>query len=149
MSEHVNFDIYQSLHEISRNMHHLAHYIGGEQGEMQDLGRTLNFIKEKEKVTSKELAAYFSIKSSSVTVKVNKLVEQGYVEKTRDTKDLRVFFLSLTPKGEQKCLEINGDTQVLVQDIFDDLSTNQKLVLLDELKLIEKRLRDKKASWEK
>ncbi len=149
MSEHINFDIYQSLHEISRNMHHLAHYIGGEQGEMQDLGRTLNFIRDQKKVTSKDLAIFFNIKSSSVTVKVNKLLEQGYIEKIRDTKDLRVFFLSLTSKGEQKCQEINTDTQVLVQDIFEDLSGNQKLVLLDELKLIEDRLKEKKASWEK
>ncbi|MEG0732926.1 MAG: MarR family transcriptional regulator [Vagococcus sp.] len=149
MSKNINFDIYQSLHSISRNMHHLAHYIGGEQGEMQDLGRTLNFIKDTHQATAKELGKYFNIKSSSVTVKVNKLVEQGYIKKTRDENDLRVFFLELTEKGRAKCEELNTDTQDLVQDIFVDLTQNQKNVLLDELKLIEKRLAEKKEGWEK
>lgn len=148
MSKSINFDIYQSLHSISRNMHHLAHYIGGKQGEMQDLGRSLNFIKDTDQATAKDLGKYFNIKSSSVTVKVNKLVEQGYIIKTRDSKDLRVFFLELTEKGKKKCDELNMDTQDLVQDIFIDLTENQKNVLLDELKLIEQRLAEKKENWE-
>lgn len=148
MTKEVNFDIYQTLHAISRDMHHLAHYIGGRQGEMQDLGRSLNFIRKHGKITSKDLANYYQIKSSSVTVKVNKMIEQGYVDKVRDTEDLRVYYLTLTNKGEEKCDEINGSTELLIEDLFDELTANQKLVLLDELKSIEVKLADKKISWE-
>ncbi|HCM88495.1 MULTISPECIES: MarR family transcriptional regulator [Vagococcus] len=148
MVDNVNFDIYQTLHAISRDMHHLAHYIGGRQGEMQDLGRSLNFIRKNKRVTSKNLANYYQIKSSSVTVKVNKMIEQGYIDKTRDTEDLRVYYLMLTKKGEEKCHEINESTQLLIKDLFDDLTTNQKLVLLDELQTIEGKLVEKKKNWE-
>ena len=147
MTENINFDIYQTLHTISRDMHKLAHYIGGKQGEMQDLGRSLNFIDTHKKGTAKDLADYYGIKSSSITVKVNKLVEQGYVEKKRDPNDLRSFILSLTAQGLRKKEEINQDTQALVADIFEDLTSNQKLVLLDELKLIEARLISKKEGF--
>lgn len=146
MTENINFDIYQTLHSVSRNMHHLAHYIGNQQGEMQDLGRTLNFIADNDACTVKDLADYFGIKSSSATVKVGKLVDQGYLIKTRSTEDLRAFNLSLTSEGIIKKNQINKNTEGIVEDIFDDLSDNQKAVFLDELKQINQRLVNKRVS---
>lgn len=146
MTENINFDIYQTLHSVSRNMHHLAHYIGNQQGEMQDLGRTLNFIADNDACTVKDLADYFGIKSSSATVKVGKLVDQGYLIKTRSTEDLRAFNLSLTSEGTIKKNQINKNTEGIVEDIFDDLSDNQKAVFLDELKQINQRLVNKRVS---
>ncbi|MBO0418714.1 MAG: MarR family winged helix-turn-helix transcriptional regulator [Vagococcus fluvialis] len=146
MTENINFDIYQTLHSVSRNMHHLAHYISKQQGEMQDLGRTLNFIADNEACTVKDLADYYGIKSSSATVKVGKLVDQGYLIKTRSTDDLRAFNLSLTSEGTIKKNQINKNTEGIVEDIFDDLSDNQKAVFLDELKQINQRLVNKRGS---
>lgn len=146
MTENINFDIYQTLHSVSRNMHHLAHYIGNQQGEMQDLGRTLNFIADNEACTVKDLADYYGIKSSSATVKVGKLVDQGYLIKKRSTEDLRAFNLSLTSEGTIKKNQINKNTEGIVEDIFDDLSDNQKAVFLDELKQINQRLVNKRGS---
>ncbi|MGF2054828.1 MarR family winged helix-turn-helix transcriptional regulator [Vagococcus fluvialis] len=146
MTENINFDIYQTLHSVSRNMHHLAHYIGNQQGEMQDLGRTLNFIADNDACTVKDLADYYGIKSSSATVKVGKLVDQGYLIKTRSTEDLRAFNLSLTSEGTIKKNQINKNTEGIVEDIFDDLSANQKAVFLDELKQINQRLVNKRGS---
>jgi len=145
MTENINFDIYQTLHSVSRNMHHLAHYISNQQGEMQDLGRTLNFIADNEACTVKDLADYYGIKSSSATVKVGKLVDQGYLIKTRSTDDLRAFNLSLTSEGTIKKNQINKNTEGIVEDIFDDLSDNQKAVFLDELKQINQRLVKKRT----
>jgi DNA-binding MarR family transcriptional regulator len=127
-------------------MHHLAHYIGNQQGEMQDLGRTLNFIADNDACTVKDLADYYGIKSSSATVKVGKLVDQGYLIKTRSTEDLRAFNLSLTSEGTIKKNQINKNTEGIVEDIFDDLSDNQKAVFLDELKQINQRLVSKRGS---
>lgn len=146
MTENINFDIYQTLHSVSRNMHHLAHYIGNQQGAMQDLGRTLNFIADNDACTVKDLADYYGIKSSSATVKVGKLVDQGYLIKTRSTEDLRAFNLSLTSEGTIKKNQINKNTEGIVEDIFDDLSDNQKAVFLDELKQINQRLVNKRGS---
>ncbi|MGF2144785.1 MarR family winged helix-turn-helix transcriptional regulator [Vagococcus fluvialis] len=146
MTENINFDIYQTLHSVSRNMHHLAHYIGNQQDEMQDLGRTLNFIADNDACTVKDLADYYGIKSSSATVKVGKLVDQGYLIKTRSTDDLRAFNLSLTSEGTIKKNQINKNTEGIVEDIFDDLSDNQKAVFLDELKQINQRLVNKRGS---
>ena len=146
MTENINFDIYQTLHSVSRNMHHLAHYIGNQQGEMQDLGRTLNFIADNDACTVKDLADYYGIKSSSATVKVGKLVDQGYLIKTRSKEDLRAFNLSLTSEGTIKKNQINKNTEGIVEDIFDDLSDNQKAVFLDELKQINQRLVNKRGS---
>jgi DNA-binding MarR family transcriptional regulator len=113
---------------------------------MQDLGRTLNFIADNDACTVKDLADYYGIKSSSATVKVGKLVDQGYLIKTRSTEDLRAFNLSLTSEGTIKKNQINKNTEGIVEDIFDDLSDNQKAVFLDELKQINQRLVSKRGS---
>jgi DNA-binding MarR family transcriptional regulator len=75
-----------------------------------------------------------------------KLVDQGYLIKTRSTEDLRAFNLSLTSEGTIKKNQINKNTEGIVEDIFDDLSDNQKAVFLDELKQINQRLVSKRGS---
>lgn len=140
MTTNINFDIYQALHEVSRNMHSLAHYIGDQQGSSQDLGRSLNFIFNNDYVSVKQLADYYHIKPSSATVKVNKLVDQGFVLKQSDPEDLRAVRLLLTPLGEDERQKINHHTSLLIEGLFDDLTINQKSVFLDELIVINQRL---------
>lgn len=140
MKADINFEIYQVLHEVSRNMHHLAHEIGDEQGIKQEIGRSLNFIADTQNATAKAFSEYYHIKPSSATVKINKLVEDGFVIKEKDPNDLRSVILLLSDKGEQQRQLINQHTSQLIHGIFDDLSPNQKSVFLDELKLINHQL---------
>ena len=50
--------------------------------------------------TSVELADKLGLSKPSVTIMVSKLVENGYVQKTRSHEDGRVFYLALTEKGK-------------------------------------------------
>lgn len=61
----------------------------------------LDAIGALEQPTLTELANKLHITKASVTAGVNKLVEMGYVSKTRSRDDRRVFHVSLKDAGRQ------------------------------------------------
>lgn len=131
LQSNSDFEIYQKLHEFSRNMHLLAHKIGEQQGYSQEIGRLLNFIKNKEGYcTPKDLAQYLHITPASTTTKINHLLKKKFVIKTVSKKDQRSFYLSLTDLGESQRQKINLDTAKIVSALFEDLSKEQKQELL-------------------
>lgn len=56
---------------------------------------------EKENINEKELGEKVFLKSNTLTPLLNKLVEKGYVRKSRNVSDIRNIVISLTPKGRQ------------------------------------------------
>ncbi|MNI61690.1 putative HTH-type transcriptional regulator YusO [compost metagenome] len=61
----------------------------------------LRLIKFQEQCTSTYLADAVSVGKSSITAIVNRLVDAGLIERTRDENDRRQVYLSLTEQGEQ------------------------------------------------
>lgn len=61
----------------------------------------LHVISKRTNVTITELADLFGVQKSTVTVTVNKLLQCGYIEKIISKDDLRVVYVSLTPKGKE------------------------------------------------
>ncbi len=60
----------------------------------------MNLIMFTEDCTSSKLAEMLNITKSAVTARVNGLVEQGLVEKTRSGRDGRVYYLTLSEKAK-------------------------------------------------
>lgn len=58
----------------------------------------LDIIAYKENCTVSFLAKAFNIAKSAVTLKINELIKQGFVEKTQSTIDKRVFYLTVKPE---------------------------------------------------
>ncbi len=68
------------------------------------------------------------ITMGTLTTSVNRLVEKGYVTRTRDTNDRRVVLLDLTEKG-QKVFEIHEQFhEELVNAALKDLEFREDLV---------------------
>ena len=65
----------------------------------------LHAIANSEGPTFSDLVDKFAVKKSTVTVAVNRLIQQNLVYKQQSDKDLRVYHIFLTEKGE-KLLEI-------------------------------------------
>lgn len=61
---------------------------------------TLRYIKKYGPCTSTELADVFFVNKSAITAIITRLVEKGYVQRTRDETDRRIVHLSLTEEGE-------------------------------------------------
>lgn len=59
----------------------------------------MGLISFTEDCTVSKLAEMLHISKSSVTTKVNELVEQGYVIKTKSEADGRIHYLSISPEA--------------------------------------------------
>lgn len=61
----------------------------------------LGYIHEQGKCTSSELAEAFYVNKSAITAIINRLVEKGLIDRTRDETDRRVIYLTLTDEGKE------------------------------------------------
>ncbi len=70
---------------------------------------TLLSLWEKDNVTVKELGARLFLDSGTLTPLLKKMESQGFVTRTRSTKDERTVYVKLTSDGKnlrKKCLEV-------------------------------------------
>ncbi len=69
-----------------------------------------------------ELAKKLGLSKPSVTIMVNKLLEKGYVQKTRSPDDGRVFYITLTAKGRKIATSYHEAQQKVVEYISSKLT---------------------------
>lgn len=81
-------------------------------------GDILSNLLENEKLTMKELAERVRKDKSTITALVNKLVEQGYVQKIRDEKDSRIVFVMVTEKGKSIGPAFNKISDDLIKTVY-------------------------------
>lgn len=60
----------------------------------------LRYMNLSPSCTSTELAEVFEVKKSAITAIINRMWEKGLIKRTRDEKDRRVVYLTLTDKGK-------------------------------------------------
>jgi DNA-binding MarR family transcriptional regulator len=60
----------------------------------------LRHINNVQVCTSTELAEIFQVKKSAITAIITRLWEKGLIQRTRDEKDRRVIYLTLTDTGK-------------------------------------------------
>ena len=94
--------------------------------------------KEEQGRSISALAVDLKITLSSVTIAVNKLVKKGYVEKIRSEQDGRQVFVKLTKLGRK----INAGHlyfhENMVRNVSEDLSEEEKEVLVRAMKNLNK-----------
>ncbi len=96
----------------------------------------IDAIYELEKPTITEVANKLLIAKASVSTGINKLIKQDYVTKTQSYQDKRIFYLSLTARGEQL---INAKYQALkeygdfISAALNDDETRQLEAILTKL----------------
>lgn len=96
-------------------------------------GDILSALLKHERLTMKELADKIGRDKSTVTVLVDKLIKQGYVEKTRDIEDNRVVFVSLTEKGRKLKPMFDAISKNLISTVYKGISENEKEELIETL----------------
>ena len=96
-------------------------------------GDILSALLKHERLTMKELADKIGRDKSTVTVLVDKLIKQGFVEKTRDIEDNRVVFVSLTEKGRELRPMFDSISKDLISTVYKGMSENEKEELIKTL----------------
>jgi len=102
---------------------------------------TMRHINQVRVCTSSELATVFGVNKSAITSIINRLFEKEWIERTRDEKDRRVIYLSLTDKGYNVFTKMEERIHRLVDSLinkFDDQEITSFLATFEKLdRLIE------------
>lgn len=93
----------------------------------------INRTQQKNENTSSGVAKYLNITLGSLTVAVNVLEKKGYIIKTRDEKDKRIIYLTLTDLGRyvNSCHEVYHEK--MISEVIVDLDKNEQTILLSAL----------------
>jgi DNA-binding MarR family transcriptional regulator len=102
---------------------------------------TMRHINQVKVCTSSELATVFGVNKSAITSIINRLFEKEWIKRTRDEKDRRVIYLSLTDKGYNVFAKMEERIHRLVDSLinkFDDQEITSFLATFEKLdRLIE------------
>ncbi len=96
-------------------------------------GDILFALLKSEALTMKELAEKIGKDKSTVTALVDKLLKLGYLEKTRDTKDSRVIFVTLTESGKALKPMFDSISKDLMELVYRGITEKEKEELLQIL----------------
>lgn len=68
---------------------------------------------------------------------MNKLLNLGYIERTRDLTDSRIVYITLTEKGKNLKLDFKEISEKLIERVYKDISKNDQEVVISILTKIE------------
>lgn len=77
-----------------------------------------------------ELGLTIKRDKSTITALVNKLIDNGYVEKLKDPEDGRASLIRLTPKGEAFKSHFDEISRVLIERVFANMSSSEQETLI-------------------
>jgi MarR family transcriptional regulator for hemolysin len=126
-----------TLIETSR---HLRHFVDRRAQRLGLTGaqlRLLSKLRRKEGATQAELASEMEMRPISLSGLVDKLAQQGLVERRSDQNDRRINRLYLTPAGRELAHKIDGFREEVAHDVLsdaDDAALDAALDVLHGLK---------------
>jgi DNA-binding MarR family transcriptional regulator len=126
---------------INRHRHAFMHERLGGGGLEPRMMPYLHHIQRGAALSQEELSAVMGLDKTTVAHAVKVLVEKGYVARTRDEVDRRVYRLSLSPEGEELYRGLSEVFKAWNAGLFEGFSDAE----LDELESIFKRLAENAA----
>ena len=81
----------------------------------------LKIIREHDHATFSELADLFGISKPTLTETINRFLSAKLVKKTRCANDQRVYYISLTKRGETLAMTNELESKKAVEKIFERL----------------------------
>ncbi len=138
----LNRLISYAFNDISR-AEQSAIYSGGMTDVSVNEAHTVDAIGYYVPKTMSEVAAKLEITMGTLTVAISHLVKKGYVKKERNSKDRRVFMLSLTEKGKSLYKVHQNFHFELVKNLIIDLSDYEADMFIEALSSLNKYLGNK------
>ncbi|CRK81049.1 MarR family winged helix-turn-helix transcriptional regulator [Neobacillus massiliamazoniensis] len=104
----------------------------------------LRHIYQAGECTSSELADVFEVNKSAITAIINRMVERGFIQRTRDENDRRVVYLSLTDGGSELFKTAQKRVHLLVESIITQFEKTEITNFLQTFEKLAQILNNKK-----
>ena len=96
----------------------------------------LFMLFQREGISQEEISRRLHIDKAATAKTVQRLLREGYVERTRDDNDRRTYHISVTDKGralENAVADIRSEWEAILLKGFDDAEAEQARTLLNRM----------------
>jgi len=128
------------LDELMVPMMHLMHRFVSQASKVEAFSiaqfKVLMMVCQSGPMTIKQLQENLSIAQSSASERIDRLVQQGWIERKKHKKDRRITVFSLTEKATQFLRKKKAERVVLNEKILKPLSLEEQRQFLDSLSMI-------------
>ena len=127
----ANRELYHALKRLNRLMHRMGHQV--RDGHKHSLGkiRLLKSVQEHNGIVQKELAELLDIRPSSLTERLGKVEESGFIERRQDEKDQRLMHIYITESGQQEIEKMGEVEDQSTGNLFISLSLDEAATMLN------------------
>ncbi|WP_067726627.1 MarR family winged helix-turn-helix transcriptional regulator [Oceanobacillus damuensis] len=136
MSENFSLKAFVVLMKASKTLEKITKKDISSHGMRTSDFTILEALYHKGRQTIREISEAVLINTGSITYVIDKLESKGLLERSDCPDDRRVVYIQLTNKGKELMDEIFPKHQKVIEEIFEDVSTEDKQVLIDVLKKI-------------
>lgn len=127
------FDKYMLIRQMTETVRNKNTSKAGPLGDTtRGRGRVLALLKQKDGVSTKEMAAIMGIRVSSLNEVLGKMEKDGYVERTPSPDDRRVMLVWLTDKGKAVQLP-DQDLPNILFGTLDQGAKNQLAIYFEQM----------------
>jgi MarR family 2-MHQ and catechol resistance regulon transcriptional repressor len=99
----------------------------------------LEALYHKGRQTIREISEAVLINTGSITYVIDKLEKKGYIERSYCREDRRVVYIQITDNGKSLMDKIFPKHQQMIEELFEDITDEEKEVVIDVLKRVGKK----------
>jgi DNA-binding MarR family transcriptional regulator len=129
-------ELARQLEDLDQSTQKMARYFN--RIHQEDLSRQqfllLKTLYRKEKSTVTDLAEVLGLSTSATTIALNRLVKNGYINRTRDEQDRRVVWVDLTPDAVAMMHTIAIKRNELLSNLLSQLEPEEQQTFLHLLR---------------
>ena len=118
-------DINDYFREITQNIYAQVEERLSKYGLVKGQAQLLLIIRDNEDCTQKDLANYFNVKYSSMSERLNKLEDLGYIERTQDGDNLKYKRITITSEGKSAAVQCRRILNDIESNLFKDFSAKE------------------------
>ncbi|MFD2043273.1 MarR family winged helix-turn-helix transcriptional regulator [Ornithinibacillus salinisoli] len=134
MSENLSLKAFVVLMKASKSIQEQVQKDISDHGMKTSDFAVIEALYHKGRQTIREISEAVLINTGSITYVIDKLESKGFLERINCTEDRRVVYIQITNKGKVLMDEIFPKHKKVIDQIFADVSNNEKEQLIDILK---------------
>ncbi|WP_405098956.1 MarR family winged helix-turn-helix transcriptional regulator [Oceanobacillus sp. FSL H7-0719] len=139
MSENLSLKAFVVIMKASKTLEELVKKDIADHGMKTSDFAILEALYHKGRQTIKQISEAVLINTGSITYVIDKLEKNGYLQRIHCTEDRRVVYIEITPKGNDVMNEIFPKHQKMIEELFTDITDENKRILIDTVKMIGKK----------
>ena len=118
-------DINDYFREITQNLYLQVEERLAKYGLVKGQAQLLLMIRDNDGCTQKDLANYFNVKYSSMSERLNKLENLGYIDRVQDEDNLKYKRIQITSEGKVAAIQCRRILKDIEERLFDGFSEKE------------------------